>query len=91
MSNIRKQKEVQMDPESSLSEEEVTPSSTANIGPQQKELKISKPDTFDRSWNKLKQFITQLDIYILFNRLCYRNNTNKTLWAIMFLRGQAFW
>ena len=39
-----------------------------------REIKVKEPDTFDSIHRKLKQFIVQLNIYLLFNSKKFQSN-----------------
>jgi hypothetical protein len=56
----------------------------------QRHLKVPLPDTFEGKRNKLKAFLTQVDLYHAFNGDLFVNDTAKVLWTTTFLRGSAF-
>ncbi|MGH2639281.1 MAG: hypothetical protein ACRDF4_08395, partial [Rhabdochlamydiaceae bacterium] len=53
-------------------------------------VKVSSPTPFDGNRKQLKMFLTQLDLYIGFNRDAFINEASKVLFAASYLRGGAF-
>ncbi len=55
-----------------------------------KTAKIAIPLKFRGDLSKLKEFITKLQIYILYNSESFNYEPDKVLFAILYLEGLAF-
>jgi hypothetical protein len=67
-------------------------SSTENlplVGNLHKALKVSTPDTYSGERSKLKGFLIQVDLYLTFNSTRFNSETERVLWVVSFLRGDA--
>lgn len=53
-------------------------------------LKIATPDNYHGDRDKLKAFLSQAELYAGFFPEQFNGDTDKVLWAVSFLRGQAF-
>lgn len=51
--------------------------------------KVSTPDTFDGSRDKLQTYLTQIGTYMLFNKPLLQKEEEKVLYAASYLRGAA--
>ena len=51
--------------------------------------KVSTPDTFDGTRDKLKGYVTQVGTYMAFNKDLFQKEEEKVLYAASFLRGPA--
>jgi len=51
--------------------------------------KVSTPDTFDGSRDKLQTYLTQIGTYLLFNQKLFPTQEEKVLYAASYLRGPA--
>lgn len=54
-----------------------------------KALKISIPETFNGTPEKIEEFLIQLKLYILFNSAQFIRESDKVLYASSYLRGRA--
>jgi hypothetical protein len=67
-------------------------SSTDNlplVGNLHKALKVSTPDTYSGERSKLKGFLIQVDLYLTFNSTRFNSETERVLWVVSLLRGDA--
>ncbi len=51
--------------------------------------KVSTPDTFDGSRDKLQMFLVQISTYMTFNEDLFKKEEEKVLYAASYLRGSA--
>ena len=57
---------------------------------QAKELRIKLPDPFDGTPSDLERFLTQLELYIMYNEASLPTNTNKVMYASTRLKGIVY-
>lgn len=55
-----------------------------------KSLKVKVPDAFEGKRSELPAFLIQVQLYIQFNSSSFRNDKDKILFVITYLRGAAF-
>ncbi len=55
-----------------------------------KSAKVATPPKFKKDLLKLKEFITKLKIYILYNYESFDNKDSKVLFTISYLERSAF-
>lgn len=53
-------------------------------------VKVNAPESFNGERAKIQTFLTQVDLYLLFNRDKFENEHTKVVFAASYLRGTAF-
>lgn len=51
--------------------------------------KVSAPETYDGSQHKLEEYLFQVELYFIFNRSYFTNESDKVLYAASYLRARA--
>lgn len=59
------------------------------MGELNKEIKLSIPEKFNGNKSKFKGFLVQKDLYLTFHSTRFRSETERVLWMITLLEGEA--